>query len=546
MKSHKYCCIACVVVSMLLVDAAVSQQSGREIAAELGQALQKPSTGPSGFPLPFLSHWTTGKHDLSEGWAPERQLELLDAGLYILPWFEFPDGSSDEPIFSMSFSDYYEAPLLRAKELHIPISLVGSQWERFLSEDPYLDLDRDANPNVVTPNGLVLPKLSPFGGIQSWRELGFKLTSHEQFSRLQEFYPEPPRVVFVSNNEHSKLVWEDAEDDIRYLEQYGLHQPAEFKRQVFASGWTERYRALFEGMRAGMSASSWRQNSIFVGYDAFGPPHFGRWNDWADYSLYTSGNIDPSVFMWDGATVSYYVHNWSEVTDFTIWSPQVESMNWVFQLAEAYERNPNFWFELSIWDGYVPSDPAVDKRTYYASIGQTYSPERYVGLVQFGMWLLRPRVVREFRDWIQGWNENSPYFLALAEAVGRVHRNAVLRDWWINGATVANDSRLHPYQSSIPREYSNANRWFLLESNVNDLGVDDRIDVEVAVYALALVQGDEPDREWLVYAHSPLGDRENVQLNIPGFGEIVVDVEVGGSFILVSEKASETMQVSAL
>jgi hypothetical protein len=42
-------------------------------------------------------------------------------------------------------------------------------------------------------------------------------------------------------------------------------------------------------------------------------------------------------------------------------------MNWTFMLDEAFRTNPNFWFELSTWDGYEPTLPN-DKRKFYLSI----------------------------------------------------------------------------------------------------------------------------------------------------------------------------------
>jgi hypothetical protein len=58
---------------------------------------------------------------------------------------------------------------------------------------------------------------------------------------------------------------------------------------------------------------------------------------------------------------------------------------------------------------------------------------------------------------------------------------------------------------------------------------------EVRVFALALVRDETPKRQWLVYAHSPLADRRDVELTIPEYGKITVDVSIGGSFYEVHE-----------
>src|SRR5262249_16036316 len=116
-----------------------------------------------------------------------------------------------------------------------------------------------------------------------------------------------------------------------------------------------------------------------------------------------------------------------------------EFQNLIFMQREALALNPNFWFELSVWDGYVPggdtnkNSTASDNRAYFASLGQTYTPDRYKGFVQFDMWLNRPRAVREFRDWIQPRDATTePYFLALLDAVDSVYRNATLTKYWRN------------------------------------------------------------------------------------------------------------------
>lgn len=115
----------------------------------------------------------------------------------------------------------------------------------------------------------------------------------------------------------------------------------------------------------------------------------------------------PNWHIWDGGSPSYYTHNWNDNCDHWVWSTQVQSMNWLFQLEEAWSVNPNFWWEVSIWDGNssnwtpetkcTPEMVKKSKACQYIQDGQTYTPERYLGWVQFGMWLLRPRAVREFR-----------------------------------------------------------------------------------------------------------------------------------------------------
>jgi hypothetical protein len=272
---------------------------------------------------------------------------------------------------------------------------------------------------------------------------------------------------------------------------------------------------------------------------------------WAHYSLYTPGRIDPSPLMWDGGSPSYYADDWNDRRDFHVWSPQVEFMNLVFMQREALKLNPRFWFEFSVWDGYH-NEPERSKtypstRATLRKAGQTYSPERYKGWVQFGMWLMRPRAVRDFRGWTEPWADTvdkdgavtweggGPYFLALAEAVDRVHSDGFLRQWWRKGSLAPNRARKHPYQAAIPAEYRDVDRWFALSTTL-DPAEPWSLTTEIPVFALALVQGEAPDRRWLVYAHAPLGERKRVGVTVPGYKQVSIDVPVDGAFYLVTEK----------
>jgi hypothetical protein len=355
--------------------------------------------------------------------------------------------------------------------------------------------------------------------------------------RLQEWYPDPPRVVFLSNNEHAKLNWKEAESCARYVQMYGRGRDDNFKRKVFADGWRKKYRAIQAGMREGLVNESWKTNAIFVGYDAFGPPHLGRWPLWKDYSYYSPNRIDPHPLMWDGGSSSYYTNDWNDSTDYRVFSPQIEFMNLVFQKRLALKLNPSFWYEMSVWDGYHPNEtsPSKNKRAYYAKFGQVYSPERYAGMVLFGMWLVRPRVVREFRDWTQSWDDVKDYFLALAGAVDEIHKNPILRDWWRYGELIPNRRHQHPYRDDIPFEYRNEDRWFLLDADTNLPPNSMRLSSEIPVFSLALVRGKPPKREWLVYVYSPLRDRKSVSVMIPEYMSITVDVPVGGAYFVVAE-----------
>lgn len=498
----------------------------------------RPATGTDTRPLPLAAHWNLGEE--KDGFSPAWQIRRIDEGHYLLPWFLMPNvfAHPEDP----RWLAYYEASIRRAAQLNLPISLVSTQWEHLLTtDDAYFKLPIDKNPNVVTESGEVRREVSPFGPVEPWREVGVKWGSGRMMKKLQEWYPNPPLVLFVSNNEHTRLEWIRADEDRRFVARYGRNRDAEFKRKVVGDGWIERYRALREGIAAGLASGAWRDKARFIGYEAFGPPHFARWPGWLEHSLYSSGRISPWPLAWDGASPPFYVFNWSTITDYTLFSPQVESMNWVFMLDEAYRANPNFWFEISTWDGNEP-EAGNDKRKFYQQAGQQYSPGRYGGMVKFGMWLLRPRVVREFRGYRETLDRTEPYFMPIVQAVDSVHRNAVLRDFWQKGVLVPNRRRQHPYQTIVPPEYRNADRWFMLDTSL-DPPPPWEMGTVMPVYSLALVKGRAPERQWLVYAHSPLGTRKGVRISIPEFGAVQMDVPVEGDFLTVDEKTRAATRV---
>ncbi len=478
--------------------------------------------------------------EVKDGFSPNYQMKLVDQGEPLLPWFLLPNVFADPE--DPRWITYYESAIKKAAKYNLPISFVGTQWDILLSTtDEYLNLPPDKNPNVVTADGQVRREVSPFGPVEAWREAGMKWGSSRMMKQLQEWYPDPPRVLFVSNHENPKLQWTKAEDDFRFVRLYGQGRDEDFKRKVVGDGWIERYRALQEGLREGLSNKTWRESATFIAYDAFGPSHFARWPGWKEYSLYSSGRIDPWPLCWDGASPSFYVFNWNSSTDYTVFSPQVEAMNWVFMLTEAQNRNPRFWFEISTWDGHEKGDS--DKRQAYQRAGQRFTSERYAGMVQFGMWLLRPRVVREFRGYLDTLAEAEPYFLPIVEAVDRVHRNSTLSEFWQKGELVPNRLHQHPYQSNVPVEFQNVDRWFMLDTSL-DPPRPWELDTQLPVFALALVKGKAPQRQWLVYAHSPLADRTGVQVSVPGYRAVTMNIPVKGTFYLIDEKSNRSYPVS--
>ena len=515
----------------------------RHVSIEIRMEALLPPNGPAGRPLPLVSHWNMGSQ--GRGWTPQYQVKLLDRGCHILPWFGWPRGDpSDSEKNAKRFHEYYGALMHYCRELCLPICFRGTQWEAMLLGKEYRELPAQKCPAVIGADGKVIRKLSPFGPVEPWRDPAKVYVDTPAMKELQRVYPEPPLVIFVGNNEAPDLRWHQAEQSKRYLDKYGKGRPDRFKRQVVAEGWIERYPVMFRAMREALVSDEWKKNVRFVGYGAFGPSHFGRWPSWKEYSLITEKWTSPDWYFWDGGSPSYYTHNWNDNRDHWVWSTQVQSMNWIFQLDEAWKVNPDFWWEISLWDGNASDwTPEIDctpemikksKAYQYAQDGQTYTPERYLGWVQFGMWLLRPRVVREFRGSTTPLEPWRPFFERLLFAVDRIYADATLQEFWRHGKLVPNREHRHPYQEDIPQKYRDLDRWFLLETNLDPKRPWEQ-KTNIPVFSLALLRGEKGTRRWLVYAHSPLEDRHDVKITIPEFDDVTIDVPRAGVFYLLEE-----------
>lgn len=532
-------------LAIAAVSAADSEPTAaaRRAADAIRSEALLPPNGLSGRPLPLVSHWNMGSH--GRGWMPQYQVHLLNEGHYILPWMGWPRGDPDrDEKASQRFNDYYAGLLAYCRRLKLPICFRGTQWEAMLVKKDYRSLPPDECPAVISPEGKAIPKLSPFGPIDKWRDPAAEYVDTPAMKKLQKMYPNPPLVLFVSNNEAPDLRWHQAEDlSKRYLDKHGKGKSDVFKRKVVSEGWMERYPVMFDAMRDALVSSQWKKNVRFVGYGAFGPSHFGRWSGWKDYSLITDEWTSPDWHIWDGGSPSYYTHNWCPNRDHWVWSTQVQSMNWLFQLEEAWKVNPGFWWEISTWDGNGGWTPGTEctpemlkksKACQYMKDGQTYTPDRFLGWVQFGMWLLRPRAVREFRGStvpLEPWRH---FFDQLLVAVDRVHNNATLEAFWRHGQLVPNTAQQHPYQVDIPEKYQNVPRWFLLDTNL-DAKRPWTPSTNIPVFSLAIALGEIGSRRWLLYAHSPLENRRNVEITLPEFGKLTIDVPRAGTFQLVEE-----------
>lgn len=490
------------------VDVAASHDREiREAAAASGDHAVRP--------LPLAGSWNAGT--IPGGFDPPYQLEAIGRGALLLPWFNL------QPPFRPSSPGRYSSIVDELAKRRLPLAFVGPEWEFELPDDLRYFIQPAVEGRPATARrGPPFPLLAPDSPLDGWYEAGRRWARHPVLERMQDQYPDPPRVLFVSNNEYPKPAWHD---DSRWRSEAG--------RRALGDAWVDRYRLLLRGFREGLRTPGWRHAATFIGYDALAGGFVGRWGGWPEYSLAVPGRIEPWSLAWDGASVSYYLYDWNPISDSTVWSPQIEAMNLLPALAEARERDPAFWLELSVWDG-QQRGLASDKAAAFAQSGAPWTTERYRGLLQFGLWLLRPRSVREFRSPQDDRRHFAPWFAVVTGSVERVHRDTVLREFWQHGRLLMNTRSLHPYQAGVPEEYEQRGRWALLESSANPprpwvLGT------RLEVYAITLVLGEAPQRRWLVYAHSPGQARVDSTIEVGEGISRVVRATRDGSFTLVEE-----------
>lgn len=481
------------------------------------------------YPLPLAASWNDGS--VATGFGPPYQIEQIRAGRYLLPWFYLrPPPADDSPTESYAVpSDamYYESAIRYLAQHRLPLSFESTQFESIL---------RRLAPEYARtgPDGKPLP-LSPFDPIEPWYAAGREWAHQGALRRLQELYPDPPLVLFVSNNEQAKM----SPRDLHAAAGPTADADTTARRRAIGDAWIERYRALLRGFRDGLTPA-WRAHALLIGYEAFVTPAMGRWPGWMEYCLYVPGRTDPWAYAWDGASVSFYVHDWAPDSDYTVWSPQIESMNWVAEREQVARVKP-FWFEISTWDGQQPGKD-TDKRYFYAERGQELTPRRYGGMVQFGMWLLRPRAVREFRNPEHDRIRFGAYFDTILAAVTRVHDNPVLSDFWQHGRLLPNPGGGHPYVAALPPELAARPRWFLLDAAANPSRPWE-LPTPLKVFSIALERGRKPGRQWLIYAYCPQDEALDTDVQIPGARVQRVHALRGGSFTLVTESDGKSRPI---
>lgn len=527
-------------------------------------------------PLPFAANWEDGHNNYLTGYSPEWQIDKIEKGHNILLSFTYYFRFGDSFI-NAYLNEYYLNPIVKAARYGIPIVIKTTQPEALLGSDPWYSLLPEENPNVVEGDGTVQTRVSPCGPIEHWRTVGEGWVnppllldagypesrdwwSNPILAQLQNSYPDPPTVIWLSNNEASDIDYREIHEDYRFEEAYSGdpdYDTWEFRSEIVGGntdltnpgaggyetghGYIPRYNAMFDGMRDQLD--EWSDKIKFVGYE-HDPLCFGRMDDWIAFNPSPiPDRFSTLPYIWNGTSPSYYVNNWQGNRDYLGRSPQLEAMNLLFQRDYYKEIDPDFWWELSTW-----FDPEFIEE--WEGKGQEMPPERYEGYVKWGMWLTRPRAVRVFQFSQDPLEENWEWYQPIVDAVDEVHLNPILEQFWRYSEPVLLTEIPHPWQDRDefwPELFYNGNermRWYQLPNNVTyePVSSDNYSTMRTKtfnVWIMANVMGTSPNREWLVFAYTPLEAQMNVTAELPEYGNITLTANRGGTYYLVRESGSD-------
>jgi len=471
--------------------------SPEQAAAQITEEALKAKEGKRA--LPLIAHWDTGAQSDLEGMSPDFMISLIEEGHHILPSWELdPYWASYIPL------EYYEASIKRAAELNLPLVFVSDSFTAPLMYDPYfVNLKSTVNPNLIDTNGNHFETLSPMGHSYYWKRAGQNWVKTDLMKQLQEWYPNPPLVVFLSRNEADRLNWTDLQRSQRYVAKYGTTQSDDDKRKFIGDAWFERYRALQEGAKKNLS-EAWSKNTIFVGRNTFPDTSMGKTDDWMNHSTYTKGTLSVWPLIFDGSSQEFVIEEGED--DISQNSPHIRANNMPFMLEDTKFLNDDFWWEATI-----------------GGKGILDQPERYRGFTQFDLWLNRPSVVRESANNNEDNTTIMQHFVELIDSVEMIHNSDLLQDFWKNGTLVKNPNAKNPYNKNIPEMYRDEMRWYMLDTD------------QEGIWAFALVKGEEPNREWLVFVQSGDEIDENISVRIPDYQDVTVSVSNSGEFFVVEE-----------
>ena len=541
-------------------------------AAEIARwAKIKKADGPEGRPLPLTASWVPGKM-----FGMKALVEMIKDGHHVLPTMGDPkfgaiyhyllqdrEGPPTSDSHHLGWLANLEPEFEYLRKHDLPFALMGNNWaagiaslERQYQRDANKHNRKEFSPEesarlMVRRDGEITSgswKLaSPFAPDESWKRFARWWMGNGGIDWVQEVYPDPPMVVWLNNNEAGEIGLKHLGRSVRFQREYGDQDLSKKEKQrLLHKAYDDKYAVLFEEARATMSKSAWKEHSVFVAYNAWPRSVEGR----------TPERNHPSEWKrYDGTMPEFYLNDWQIYrgkTDYNYWSPQTEGLRIQSSQDVIFDLDADHYFASIAWDGGTPASrrSAINSMAtgmYGSGAVQRWDVPRYQGMVQFGLWSMRPRVMREFRYPVS--NEDAydrATFMSIVRSVDRVWNNATLKEFWRFGDLVKSEA-FRPANQRVARElrfYSRVDALLPVDVNPDRKGwpriwhfkANKRPPVKLRVMAMALKLGEKPDRRWLVYAHAPLGAVSAPKVTIPDYQQIELpQVARSGSFFLVRE-----------
>ena len=416
--------------------AAQSQAESRSAAADIAAWAQlKEANGPEGRPLPLTASWVPGGM-----FGMPEMVEMIKRGHHVLPTIQDPkfgatyhyilqdqDGPPTESSHHLGWLPKLRPEFEYLAEHKLPFALMGNNWasgpvrleyqyQRANNENKKVFPPEQSARLMIEKDGEVTSgswKLSsPFAPDERWAEFGEFWMGHGGMTWLQALYPDPPMVVWLNNNEAGEIGLKHANWSLRFQKQYGNQNLDEdAKQRILQEAYDHKYRVLFDAARQTLTEPAWKNNSLFVAYNAW--PRSVKGRTW-------ERNHASEWKRYDGSMPEFYLNDWQIYrgkTDYNYWSPQTEGLRVQSSQDVIFDLDPDHYFASIAWDGGQPAArrSAINSMAtgmYGTGPQQRWDMHRYEGMVQFGLWAMRPRVMREFRY---------PRLTARRVRQGRVH-----------------------------------------------------------------------------------------------------------------------------
>jgi len=521
-------------------------------------------------PLPLYSNWGAGA---------ERGTYQIDNYLR-QGWYWLPVIALREYHAKDLYEDYQYKPLFSfCKQARLPITFQTTQIQAQSFSDSQFNTRPDStNPCVLQVNGLY--NGSPgFYLFTPWPpdptvydQIGEEfVTLDPALDWMQAQWNSPVKLVVINNNEasyrphneHHEVQGDPQRGDARFVALYG----ADWNTDTFAdrdqvltyqgAAISNIYGRMFTAFNNAL-LPGWASVVRHVGYqNGFGEA-YGRWGGWINFETVTQSTLNPMMPAWNGGSPPIGYINWpGQEFHFQCWSPMMGLSNQSQCKALWYQEDPDWWDELSIWEGgpqkiygqngTEQSPDYADQDAYpYATIDTNngrdlygaklmLTPEKFRSYARVAMWSNRPRVVRHYfwyseaTSWIDTWNVH--------EVIRQVWETPLLTQFWRSAELVVNTSQVHPYWDSLlPPGYpiDESKRWIYLicstDPNWNAPDLFDRLLAIVPVYAIAMKTGTAPSREWLLITHPTIEDMTAVTITIPDYQNVTLDLTVGGQY----------------